>query len=234
MFATPVSSPKNLLKIPVRANCLSKKRHKKSDKNPKLCYDIKTGKGGIPVSNFTRNAIKQSFIKLLSEHPYSQITVKDIVGDCGINRNSFYYHYQDLPALLEEIVRENCDDLIAVCLPRMTLAECMDAVIQRVAENRRLIMHIYKSMNRDVFERYLWKLSEYIVSAFLSYKLENRVLRETDKKTLFRFYQCEYFGVALGWLESGMNEEVREMVIRIAKVKEGQIEEEIDKFTSAQ
>ena len=26
--------------------------------------------------------------------------VRDIVEDCGINRNSFYYHFQDIPSLL--------------------------------------------------------------------------------------------------------------------------------------
>ena len=35
------------------------------------------------------------------------VVLKDIVEDCGINRNSFYYHYADLPALLEEVVAED-------------------------------------------------------------------------------------------------------------------------------
>ena len=59
------------------------------------------------MPNFTKKAIKETFIKLLDERPLNQITVKDIVEDCGINRNSFYYHYADLPALLEEVVAED-------------------------------------------------------------------------------------------------------------------------------
>ena len=51
------------------------------------------------MANFTKNAIKASCLKLLNERPISKITVKDIVEDCGINRNSFYYHFQDIPAL---------------------------------------------------------------------------------------------------------------------------------------
>jgi hypothetical protein len=43
---------------------------------------------------FAKREIKNSFIKLLTERPISQITVKDIVEDCGVNRNSFYYHFQ--------------------------------------------------------------------------------------------------------------------------------------------
>ena len=44
---------------------------------------------------FAKREIKNSFIKLLTERPISQITVKDIVEDCGVNRNSFYYHFQE-------------------------------------------------------------------------------------------------------------------------------------------
>lgn len=54
---------------------------------------------GLFLPNFTRDAIIRSFLGLLNEKPVNHITVKDIVEDCGINRNSFYYHFQDLPAL---------------------------------------------------------------------------------------------------------------------------------------
>ena len=43
------------------------------------------------MANFTRRAIKEAFTSLLEERPLNDITVKDIVERCGINRNSFYY-----------------------------------------------------------------------------------------------------------------------------------------------
>ena len=36
------------------------------------------------MPNFTKKAIKDSMKKLLNERPLNQITVKDIVEDCGI------------------------------------------------------------------------------------------------------------------------------------------------------
>ena len=53
------------------------------------------------MPSFTKRAIKEAFLRQLADRPLSQITVKDIVEECGINRNSFYYHYEGLPALLE-------------------------------------------------------------------------------------------------------------------------------------
>ena len=60
----------------------------------------------------TRGTIMQGFSLLLHEKPVNKITVKDIAEKCGINRNTFYYHFQDIPALLEEIMEEKADQLI--------------------------------------------------------------------------------------------------------------------------
>ena len=47
------------------------------------------------MANFTKQAIKAAFLELLDEKPLNKISVRDIVERCGINRNSFYYHFQD-------------------------------------------------------------------------------------------------------------------------------------------
>ena len=54
-------------------------------------------------------AIMESLLKLLDERPLNKISVRDIVEDCGINRNTFYYHFEDMPALVEAVVLEEVD-----------------------------------------------------------------------------------------------------------------------------
>ena len=58
------------------------------------------------MAGFAKKAIRDSFIKLLNERPLSQITVRDIVDACGVNRNTFYYYFQDIPQLVETIINE--------------------------------------------------------------------------------------------------------------------------------
>lgn len=60
----------------------------------------------------TRGAIVNAFIQLLSEKPVNKITVKDIVERCGVNRNTFYYHFHDIPDLAEQMMEEKADQLI--------------------------------------------------------------------------------------------------------------------------
>ena len=64
------------------------------------------------MSNFTKQAIKHAFWKLLEEYPLKHISVRAIVEECGINRNSFYYHFQDIQSLIEESVTDIADALI--------------------------------------------------------------------------------------------------------------------------
>lgn len=60
----------------------------------------------------TRASIIAAFSQLLEERPLNKITVKDIVDRCDINRNTFYYHFQDIPALLQEMMEEKVNVLI--------------------------------------------------------------------------------------------------------------------------
>ena len=70
----------------------------------------------------TRKAIMDSCIKLLNERPVNKISVKDIVEDCGINRNTFYYHFCDLPSLIEAITQEEADQIIQKICDRYDFA----------------------------------------------------------------------------------------------------------------
>ena len=54
----------------------------------------------------TKELISIAFLKLLNEKPFDKITIKDIVVECNINRNTFYYYYSDVYDLLEEIFKK--------------------------------------------------------------------------------------------------------------------------------
>ena len=55
------------------------------------------------MASFTKMAIMKVFGDLASSKPVDKITVKDITDRCGISRNTFYYHYQDIYQVLRHI-----------------------------------------------------------------------------------------------------------------------------------
>lgn len=88
------------------------------------------------MPSFTKKAIKEAFIKLLEQYPLKQISVKDIVEECGINRNSFYYHFADIPSLINEIMVENADRIIEEYAGADSLEKCLTAAAQFALRNK--------------------------------------------------------------------------------------------------
>ena len=171
------------------------------------------------MPNFTRKAIKETFIELLNERPLSNITVKDIVETCGINRNSFYYHFRDLPALIEEIVKEEAENIIAEYTSISSISDCLDAIIGFASHRKRAIMHIYRSVNRDVFERHLMNVSEPFVRQYVHSILADEDVPLETQNTIIDYYKCVCFGLTLNYLAEGMPEGQVDTVREILEIQ---------------
>ncbi len=179
------------------------------------------------MPNFTRDAIKTSFRQLLEEKPYRKITVKDIVDRCGINRNSFYYHFEDVPSLLDEILQEQLDAVIAEYSEIRSAEECMNIIMQTIKNRQRSVMHIYNSVARDTYERHLWRLTERTVRCFLETAFPDARLTPEDREVIVRMLKCECFGSVTEWLEGGMRQDIAAYHRRLFALRGGLTEEMI-------
>ena len=177
------------------------------------------------MASFTRQAIKASFLKLLNERPISQITVKDVVEDCGVNRNSFYYHFQNFPDLIEEIIMEDADKIISEKAGGTTLTECLDTVIDFAIKNKRAVLHIYNSTSREAFERYLRKTCQYAITKYINTAFPDLTISEEDKSLLIKLIQCEFFGQIMEWLNEGMQYSIQEEFHRLYRLLGGTAEQ---------
>ena len=179
------------------------------------------------MANLTRSAIKAAMEKLLDQRPLAQITVKDIASECGINRNTFYYHYQGIPELIAEIVNDDADAVIKSYPTLESLEDCLETVIRSAMDKKRAIFHIYNSASRDVYERYLWSTCGHVVGAYLDTVLNGRQLPANDRDLIRRYYTCIAFGCISYWLDSNMRDEVLEDIHRITELRRGSMEEMI-------
>ena len=62
----------------------------------------------------SRRFIRAAFKELLQEKAFERITVTDIVSRADINRSTFYAHYADVRALMEELQNEFIEQALAV------------------------------------------------------------------------------------------------------------------------
>lgn len=52
-------------------------------------------------SRQTKQALSAALKRLMEEKPLNRITIQELVEECGVNRKTFYYHFEDIYALLK-------------------------------------------------------------------------------------------------------------------------------------
>lgn len=159
------------------------------------------------VMNHTKSAIIASFDELLNERPLNKITVKDIVDRCGVNRNTFYYYFDGIPSLLEEIVQRMADEIIQAHSKFGSPMDCITPFVQYCADHKKAILHIYRSVQREIFFMYLDRAAMYIVSQYIEATTADLFItaeHEREKTLLIKYYKCALVGGLLDWLDAGM------------------------------
>lgn len=176
------------------------------------------------MPSFTRKAIMQSCVRLLEDYPVDRITVKDIVEDCGINRNTFYYHFADLPALINAIMQEEVDRIIRENRAVNSLWDCMECAIHSALTHRRAVLHIYQSANRVILEQHLFSICQSTVSRYVvkvRHDIDDVPIREEDMRLIIQAYACESFGQIMNWLSRNMKDDFLADMARLCRLREG-------------
>ncbi len=159
------------------------------------------------MSQLTQKAIQNSFTKLLDSKPIDRITIKDITSDCGISRNTFYYHYADLPALVEEMLMDNSEKMIKAYPSIDSLEECVNVAAQFVLQNKRAAGHIYNSSHRYIYERCLMKVCREVVAEYFAVAIPQDAFNNEERELLIEYYKCVSFGIIADWCDKGMKDD---------------------------
>ena len=179
----------------------------------------------------TKRLIKTKFLELLEERPLSQITVKDVVAGCGINRNSFYYHYADLPSLVEDIITEEAGKIMERYDSFASIEDCLEAVIAFSMDHRKVALHLFNSNSKDVFVHYFMQISDEVIRRYFEELCRDRKIDEEDKEIVIHYYKCLIFGQAVDWMRCGMTNDIQHQFRRFCEFNKGSIEAMIDRLS---
>lgn len=158
------------------------------------------------MSVLTKKAIKESFLMLLDKKPIDQITIRDITDSCGISRNTFYYHYTDLPTLVEEIIMEQAQEIIRNYPDIESLEQALLVGAEFILQNRRAAFHILNSSHRYIYERCLMKVCRHVVATYIDVAIPEGTLDSHERELMIDFYKCMSFGIIVNWCDEGMKE----------------------------
>ena len=164
--------------------------------------------------------LENAFLKLIMEKPFAKITVNDIVEEAGVHRNTFYYHYQSIPAMLGEICKRMVAKMFIVYKDVQSPADCILPLVHYSKENRVAVLHVYDSEARPILMDYVRQIGRFSIERYIDNVTEQTGISRHDKEIMTRFYTAGLVGVWTDWVEDGMETDSSEEFIRIGNILE--------------
>ena len=175
-------------------------------------------------------AICRSASELLTKKRTKKLTVKDIVEECGITRQTFYYHFKDIYDLLEWIftneVIEEIDNEIEENWQQKFIY-----IFEYVIQNKEFIKNVYSSGSKEYFLKFAYKQTNLLIINFIEKEYKDKKIKEENKKFIANFYKYGFVGVMEEWIETGMKEKPQKIVSKLNDIIEGDMEKAIEKLS---
>ena len=166
----------------------------------------------------SKRLIYEALADLLLEKPLEKITVRDIVDHCGINRHTFYYHFQDIYAVFEEICRVCLSKAEKKSPAHVLLSHLFLSVSQQVAPYKKSAQRLIVSLGRDGFERYTSPLLDDLIYAALA--RDHKAAKE-DLATATLFLRHAFVGLFIDHLNQPKEHDAATLAERISKFSRG-------------
>lgn len=179
------------------------------------------------AKNYTKNLIKQEFIKLLNKKSLHNITVTEIAKQCKIERKTFYYHYENLPQLVKEIFDEELEDVIKEFNETLSWEESFISAAKFILENKKVVKHMYESDYKVELEKYIFSISGEIMKKYVRRVAKDTKAQEIDIKLIAYFYQCALSSSLVEWVATDMKTDPKLVTRRLGKLMDGNILESL-------
>lgn len=176
----------------------------------------------------TKKEIIETFQDILEKTPINKITVKSIVEQCGVNRNTFYYYFEGIPELVEYHLTAMADQLLD-SFDEPNPGEELERVVNYFVQRKKSVLHVYRYYPKDQFLPMLDKIAVYVVERSIRQATNEVPIPEEDLTVLIRFYKGALVGGLLDWLESGMSYDMNASVTRLCELMAGSTRKAIEK-----
>lgn len=155
------------------------------------------------MSTYTRQAIMDAFLRLLSKKPFRKVTVRDIVEECGVNRTTFYYYYQDIYAIVEDMTEMSLSAFSAALCGEENGEDIRDAVAF-AAMHRKALTSLWEALGQETVRRYVYAATHTAVETFVRRQAEGLPLTEDTLKTAVLLVREFLFGALHLYLSGEM------------------------------
>lgn len=170
-------------------------------------------------------------MSLLAEMSFDKITVRDIAARGGFSRNTFYYYYQDIYALAEDIFNEEIEKVSRKVQVYDSWQRAFFDATAFAASHKKAILHIYHSNSRNLLEMYYHKSVLTAMLAFVHQQASGLDVPEQKLLALARFYAAALTGLSAEWLANDMRGELDPLVDDLGELLDGNIRRSLERVS---
>ena len=106
-------------------------------------------------SQQTKQALSEA-LKAMMKKPLNKITVRELVEDCGVNRKTFYYHFEDIFSLLKWTLDQEAMCMFGKYDLVSQRREAVDFALDYINSNHDILHNIVHSIGRSELSRYFY------------------------------------------------------------------------------
>jgi probable dihydroxyacetone kinase regulator len=174
-------------------------------------------------SLITEKALALSLKQLMKTVPLSKISIRNITGNCSLNRQTFYYHFKDKFELVNWIYYTEVTECIANCRHYENWTDGMHRTLCYLMENKSFYINALNTPGQNAFDEYFFEFSGELIMGVVNDVSLGMNIPQEDKKFIVDFYTHAFVGVIVQWIKTGMKDSAQIMVEKIENVVEGSL-----------
>lgn len=172
-------------------------------------------------SHITKKALANSLKELMKDTPLNKLSVKDIVDKCGLNRQTFYYHFQDIFDLVEWIYKTEAVESIDQYRSYDTWTDGFYRIFIYIENNKAFCLNTLNSLGRNHLDMYLYSVTNDLLLGVVNEVASGMMVREEDRKFIANFYTLAFTGLVIQWMKDGMKESPKIIIEKLSELIEG-------------
>ena len=171
----------------------------------------------------TKTALSNTLKKLMETKPFSKITVSEIIADCGLNRKTFYYHFEDTRDLLRWTLRHEAINVVESFDFATDNEQAILFVVDYLEQNQHMLNCVYDAVGSGELRLFLYedfkKIARKIITT-AEIQLGKRISEEY-RDLLASFYTDGIVGIIIAWLNGKIKLDKTSAVKYITEILKG-------------
>ena len=169
------------------------------------------------MANSTQNIILETFERMLERMPLEKITVTALIKECNIGRNTFYYHYEDIYALLDDSLVKSLGQY-GETARKEDWKSAMKSLLYACRDNKRKVYHIFNSLSRDRLEHYVFDQADSAISSYIRQTAAEKNADPERAEIVADIVKYSVYGFILRFFWNNMKDDVEENVDKLGSV----------------